>query len=121
MDLREELSVVYDKVGSPTYAEDLARAIMQIISDLESGKSQFVPGIFNYSNEGVSSWYDLAMEVCRLINCTGHVFPIETHEYPVPAKRPVYSVLNKSRIKEVYGVEVPYWRDSLEKCIKNLL
>jgi len=121
MDQRSDLRIVYDQVGTPTFAEDLARAIMQIISDVESNKSDFVPGIFNFSNEGVCSWYDLAMEVCRLINCKGYVLPIETHEYPVPAKRPVYSVLNKSRIKEVYGIEVPYWRDSLEKCIKNLL
>jgi dTDP-4-dehydrorhamnose reductase len=61
------------------------------------------------------------MEVCRLINCKGNVFPIETKDYPLPAARPAYSVLNKTRIKEVYGVEVPYWRQSLEKCIKNLL
>ncbi len=121
MDQRNDLRIVYDQVGTPTYAEDLARAIMQIISDVEAGNTAFVPGIFNYSNEGVCSWYDLAMEVCRLINCKGLVLPIETHEYPIPAKRPVYSVLNKSKIKEVYGVEVPYWRASLEKCIKSLL
>jgi len=121
MDQYDDMRIVYDQVGTPTYAEDLAKAIMQIISDVESGESDFVPGIFNYSNEGVCSWYDLAMEICRLINCKGYIFPIETHEYPLPAKRPIYSVLNKSRIKEVYGVEVPYWRSSLEKCIKNLL
>ncbi len=121
MDQRNDMRIVYDQVGTPTYAEDLARATMQIISDVESGKSAFVPGIFNYSNEGVCSWYDLAMEVCRMINCKGYVFPVETHEYQLPAKRPVYSVLNKSKIKEVYGVEVPYWRESLEKCIKNLI
>lgn len=121
MDQRSDLKIVYDQLGTPTYAEDLARAIMQIISDVDTEKRDFVPGIFNYSNEGVCSWYDLAVEVCRLINCKGEVYPVETHEYPLPAKRPVYSVLNKSKIKEVYGVEVPYWRDSLEKCIKNLL
>jgi dTDP-4-dehydrorhamnose reductase len=121
MDQRTDLRIVYDQVGTPTFAEDLARAIMQIISDVDAHNREFVPGVFNYSNEGVCSWYDLAVEVCRLINCKGNVIPIETHEYPTPAKRPVYSVLNKSRIKEVYGVEVPYWRDSLEKCIKNLL
>ena len=121
MDQRNDLRVVYDQIGTPTFAEDLARAIMQIISDVDSGHSDFVPGLFHYSNEGVCSWFDLAVEVCRLINCKGNVIPIESHEYPTPAKRPVYSVLNKSRIKEVYGVEVPYWRDSLEKCIKNLL
>jgi len=121
MDQRTDLKIVYDQIGTPTYAEDLARAIMQIISEVDSGISDFVPGIFHYSNEGVCSWYDLAMEICRLINCKGFVLPIESHEYPLPAARPVYSVLNKSKIKKVYGVEVPYWRDSLEKCIKNLL
>jgi len=121
MDQRSDLRVVYDQVGTPTFAEDLARAIMHIISEVDAHNMEFVPGVFNFSNEGVCSWYDLAVEVCRLINCKGKVIPIETHEYPTPAKRPVYSVLNKSRIKEVYGVEVPYWRDSLEKCIKNLL
>lgn len=120
MDKKEELRVVYDQVGSPTYAEDLALAIMQIISDVEAGNKNFVPGIFNYSNEGVCSWYDLAIEICRQISCGGSVRPIETDGYPLPAKRPPYSVLNKSKIKEVYGVAVPYWRDSLEKCIKEL-
>ena len=121
MDQKEELKVVYDQVGSPTYAEDLAKAIMQIISDVESGKRPFVPGIFNFSNEGVCSWYDLAVEVCRQISCSGSIQPVETSGYPLPAKRPPYSVLNKSKIKEVYGVEVPYWRVSLERCIKDLL
>ena len=121
MDKYDDINVVYDQIGTPTYAEDLARAIMQIISDVDAGKKPFVPGVFNYSNEGVCSWYDLAMEICRLITCKGRIIPVETAEYPVPAKRPPYSVLNKSKIKEVYGVEVPYWRDSLEKCIKSLL
>lgn len=121
MDQHAELRVVYDQVGTPTYAEDLARTIMQIIADVESGKHRFVSGIFNYSNEGVCSWYDLAREVCRLIGCKGTVLPIETAEYPLPASRPAYSVLNKAKIRETYGVEVPYWRESLEKCIMNLL
>jgi dTDP-4-dehydrorhamnose reductase len=121
MDQYDDLKVVYDQLGTPTYAEDLARAIMQIISDVDSSRIPFTAGIYHYSNEGVCSWYDLAMEVCRLINCKVKIQPIETAEYPLPAVRPAYSVLNKSRIKEVYGVEVPYWRISLEKCIKNLL
>ncbi len=121
MDNYTDLKVVYDQIGTPTYAEDLARAVMQIISDVDSGTRPFTPGIFHYSNEGVCTWFDLAVETCRLINCKSKVFPVETADYPLPAKRPPYSVLNKSRIKEVYGVEVPYWRDSLEKCIKNLL
>ncbi len=121
LDKKEELSVVYDQVGSPTYAEDLAKAIMKIISDVESGEKSFVPGIFNFSNEGVCSWYDLAIEVCRQISCGGSIQPVETSGYPLPAKRPPYSVLNKSKVKDVYGVEVPYWRDSLVRCIKDLV
>ena len=121
MDQREELRIVYDQVGTPTYAEDLARAVMKIIADVDSGVSAFVPGIFHYSNEGVCSWYDLAMEICMMNNCRGKVIPIETADYPLPAVRPVYSVLNKARIKKTYHVEVPYWRQSLEKCIRSLL
>jgi dTDP-4-dehydrorhamnose reductase len=121
MDQYDDINVVYDQIGTPTYAEDLARAIMYIIDRVESGEQEFVPGLFNYSNEGICSWYDLAMEVCRLITCKGKVLPVETTEYPLPARRPAYSVLNKCRIKEVYGVEVPYWRTSLELCIKRLL
>ena len=121
MDQRSDLRVVYDQVGTPMHAEDLARTIMRIISDVDDGTLAFIPGVFNYSNEGVCSWYDLAVEICRMINCKSKVFPVETKDYPLPAPRPPYSVLNKTRIKEVYGVQVPYWRDSLEKCIKNLL
>jgi len=121
MDNRGELKVVYDQIGTPTYAEDLAMAVMQIISDVDAGNRPFTHGIFHYSNEGVCSWFDLAMEVCRMINCKSSICPVETSEYPQPAKRPAYSVLNKSRIREVYGVEVPYWKDSLQKCMKNLM
>jgi dTDP-4-dehydrorhamnose reductase len=121
MDQRSDLKVVYDQVGTPTYAEDLARAIMQIISDVDADMLQFVPGIFNYSNSGVCSWYDLTMEICRLIGCRAKVVPIESSEFPGAVKRPAYSVMNKSRIQEVYGVEVPYWRTSLERCIHDLI
>jgi dTDP-4-dehydrorhamnose reductase len=121
MDQRQDLKIVYDQVGTPTYAEDLARALMKIISDVDSGSSAFVPGIFHYSNEGVCSWYDLAMEICMMNNCRGIVEPIETADYPLPAIRPAYSVLNKARIKKTYHVEVPYWRNSLERCIRELL
>ena len=121
MDLKSDLKVVYDQVGTPTYAEDLAKAIMQIISDVDSDMLQFAPGVFNYSNSGVCSWYDMTMEICRLIGCRAKVVPIESHELSGAVKRPAYSVMNKSKIQEVYGVEVPYWRDSLERCIQNLM
>jgi len=121
MDLKSDLKVVYDQIGTPTYAEDLAKAIMQIISDVDSDMLQFAPGVFNYSNSGVCSWYDMTMEICRLIGCRAKVVPIESHEFAGAVKRPAYSVMNKSKIQEVYGVEVPYWRDSLERCIQNLM
>lgn len=121
MDLKSDLKVVYDQVGTPTYAEDLAKAIMQIISDVDSDMLQFVPGIFNYSNSGVCSWFDLTMEICRLIRCRAKVVPIESHQFSRKVKRPAYTVMNKTKIRDVYGVEVPYWRDSLEKCIQNLM
>jgi len=121
MDQKSDLRVVYDQVGSPTYAEDLARALMQIISDVDADMIQFVPGIFNYSNSGVCSWYDMTMEICRLIGCRAKVIPIESHQFPGGVKRPAYTVMNKSRIQEVYGVEVPYWRTSLERCIQDLI
>jgi dTDP-4-dehydrorhamnose reductase len=88
---------------------------------VESGKTPFVPGIFHYSNEGVCSWYDLAMEVGRQIKSRASILPIESHEYPQPARRPFYSVLNKSKIRKFYDVEVPHWLDSLDRCSKNLL
>ena len=94
---------------------------MQIISDVDSDMLQFAPGVFNYSNSGVCSWYDMTMEICRLIGCRAKVVPIESHEFSGAVKRPAYSVMNKSKIQEVYGVEVPYWRDSLERCIQNLM
>jgi dTDP-4-dehydrorhamnose reductase len=121
MDQKTDLRVVYDQVGTPTYAEDLARAIMQIISDVDSDMIQFAPGLFNYSNSGVCSWFDLTKEICRLIGCKANILPIESSEFPAAVKRPAYSIMNKSRIQEVYGVKVPYWRDSLERCINDLI
>jgi len=120
MDARQDLGIVVDQVGSPTYAEDLARALMHIIDQVDREERDFVPGIFHYSNEGLCSWYDLTMEICRMISCNARVRAIETHEYPLPAKRPAYSVFNKNKIRECYGVDVPHWKDSLEKCIQNL-
>ncbi len=121
MEQGTDLRIVYDQVGTPTYAEDLAMAIMQIISDIERQKSSFIPGVYHYSNEGIASWYDLAVEICRQIGCGSVISPIRTHEYPLPAKRPAYSVLDKSKIKDLYQVKVPHWRDSLERCIRDMI
>lgn len=110
------LKVVSDQVGTPTYAGDLADAIMAI-ADAE----EWTPGVYHFTDEGVASWYDFAIEILRI---GGHpeakVAPCATRDYPTPACRPSYSVLDKSKIKRIYGIEIPYWRDSLAKCIAGL-
>ena len=112
---REELGVVFDQIGTPTYARDLARAIQHI---LHQG---IVPGIYHYSNEGVCSWYDFTKMIFVLggINSC-NLNPLHTDEYPTPAARPHYSVLDKTKIKQTYGVAVPYWMDSLKECLATL-
>lgn len=120
MDRKESLKVVYDQVGSPTYAEDLARAVMHIISGIENGTHEFVPGLFHYSNEGVCSWYDFAWEICSMLGCGTRPAPVDSGQFPQEAVRPAYAVLSKDKIKRVYGVEVPYWKESLQKCINGL-
>ena len=113
---RAELGVVFDQIGTPTYARDLARAIQQIISH------GIVPGIYHYSNEGVCSWYDFTKMIFSLGGITAcSLKPLHTEEYPTPAARPHYSVLDKSKIKKVYGIEVPYWVDSLRDCMEQLV
>lgn len=112
---RAELGVVFDQIGTPTYARDLARAIHHIIGN------GVVPGIYHYSNEGVCSWYDFTKAIFELGGITTCALkPLHTDEYPTPAARPHYSVLDKTKIKQTYGVEVPYWMDSLRECIKQL-
>lgn len=113
---RPELNVVEDQLGSPTYAADLAKAIMCIVA---SGKWE--SGIYHYSNEGRISWYDFAVAIKNLIGSSCAVHPIPTAAYPTPAKRPKYSLLNKEKIKTVYSVTVPDWETSLKECIKILI
>ena len=117
---REELNVIFDQIGTPTFAEDLALTILQIIHKIESKVCEFVPGIYHFSDEGVCSWYDFAIAVHQIygIKCT--VNAIESKDYPSPVKRPPYSVLNKSKIKSIFGIQIPYWRTSLEKCILEI-
>jgi dTDP-4-dehydrorhamnose reductase len=115
---RKELGMVYDQTGTPTYAGDLAGTIMEIITFSE--KEEFIPGIYNYSNEGVCSWYDFAIEIMLQGGRGCHVKPIRTSEYPLPAKRPEYSVLDKSKIKRTFGIVIPYWKDSLSTALANL-
>ena len=112
---REELSVIADQIGTPTYAIDLAETILMIIT---SGKKAY--GIYHYSNEGVTSWYDFAKAIFQLSETTVKLNPIPTSAYPTKAKRPHFSVMDKSKIKTTFEIEIPYWRDSLAKCIINL-
>ena len=113
---RESLGVVFDQIGTPTYARDLAAAIFTI---LDKG---IVPGVYHFSNEGVCSWYDFTKMIFRLAGITScQVKPLHTCEYPAKANRPHYSVLDKTLIKETYGVEIPYWVDSLQECVQKLL
>ena len=117
---KESLKVVFDQTGTPTYAADLAGAIMNIISGVIRNQIAMNSGIYNYSNEGVCSWYDFAREIIKESGLTCRVLPVLTKDYPQAAKRPVYSVLDKSKIKENYGLSIPHWKDSLIKCLKLL-
>ncbi|MDR2938180.1 MAG: dTDP-4-dehydrorhamnose reductase [Prevotellaceae bacterium] len=117
---KPSLNVVFDQVGTPTNAADLASCITNIIKKVSSGERKFVSGVYHYSNEGVCSWYDFAREIMEQGKRSCEVFPIESKDYPTPAARPHYSVLNKAKIKATYGVEIPYWKDSLRKCIASL-
>ena len=117
---RDDLKVVGDQVGTPTYAGDLAKVLVDIISKTTSGEKDWKPGIYHYSNEGVCSWFDFAKAIHEMYGIDCKVHPISTEEYPTPAKRPLYSVLNKSKIKKFLGVEIPYWRDSLSLCIEEI-
>ena len=116
----EDPRVVFDQTGSPTYAADLAAAVMDIISGVIRNRLVFSPGIYNYSNEGVCSWFDFATEIIREAGSSCSVKPILTSERPPAAARPWYSVLDKKKIKETYDLSIPYWRDSMIKCISKL-
>ncbi|MCG8580852.1 MAG: dTDP-4-dehydrorhamnose reductase [Bacteroidales bacterium] len=117
---REELGVIFDQVGTPTYAGDLADTILHIIESDNNQSISFAPGIYHYSNEGVASWYDFTLAILEKMNISCKVKPIETKDYPTPAPRPHYSVLNKVKIKAVYNIEIPYWRDSLDVCLSKM-
>lgn len=112
---RDAIGVVNDQVGSPTYAGDLAQVILAIIADVN-----WKPGIYHYSNEGEISWFDFAIAIKELTNSKCVVNGVSTAEYPTPAKRPAYSLLNKNKIKKVYGIEIPNYKDSLRHCLNRL-
>lgn len=112
---RDNLNVIFDQIGTPTYAADLADSMLQII---DSGK--FAPGIYHFSNEGVCSWYDFTKMIFKLAQISCEVLPIESKEYAVRTPRPHYSVLNKSKLKSTFNQTIPYWVDGLERCLKVL-
>ena len=112
---KSELNVIFDQIGTPTYAKDLARVILELIRKPKS--IDF--GIYNYSNEGVASWYDFALAIFEYSKMKIRVNPIRTEMYPTPAKRPYFSVLDKNKIKQNLNIKIPHWRDSLRKCLKN--
>ena len=114
---KPQLKVVFDQVGTPTYALDLAKAIEVVLQKYDGSQT----GVYHYSNEGVCSWYDFTKMIAEYAGNTNcDIQPCHSNEFPSPVKRPSYSVLDKTKIKETFGVKVPYWTDSLKKCIKNL-
>ena len=115
---RTELGVIFDQVGTPTYARDLAKVCLDVLSqnDILNKSGE----IYHFSNEGVASWYDFAKAIMEINEIDCQVKPIETSAYPAPAKRPQYSILNKSKIKKDFKIEIPYWRDSLKDCLNQL-
>lgn len=113
---RDTLGVIFDQIGTPTYARDLAVVIMTAIN------KGIVPGIYHFSNEGVCSWYDFTKAIHRIAGVKScNVKPLHTSEYPTPANRPAYSVLDKTKIKDTYGIDIPHWEESLEECMSALL
>lgn len=113
---RDTLGVIFDQVGTPTYARDLAQAIIDILPQINNAQ----PEIYHYSNEGAASWYDFAQAIFELSGVVCLVNPITTDQYPTPASRPHYSLLNKSKIKNDFNLSIPYWRDALKACLNTL-
>ena len=111
---RESLNVIFDQVGTPTYAKDLTQAIVDILPQIKAGMKE----IYHFTNEGVCSWYDFATEIMKQSGLACKVLPIESSQYPTKARRPFYSVLNKSKIKESFGLSIRHWSLALEECLK---
>ncbi|WFE68852.1 dTDP-4-dehydrorhamnose reductase [Thiomicrospira sp. R3] len=130
---RDQLGVIFDQVGSPTYASDLAQAVLSLACHSDEGRNLTTPkmpdqvrhgaevNIYHYSNEGVCSWYDFAKAIFELSDVKCQIIPVETQYYPTAAKRPHYSLLNKAKIKQDYNFAIPYWRNSLRQCLCDLV
>ena len=119
---RPSLNVVFDQIGTPTNARDLAKAVLKIAQKVDNQEvsATILRGVFHYSNEGVTSWYDFTKAIFEIRDIDCEVNPIESSQYPTPAARPPFSVLNKQKIKDVFGIEIPHWRDSLKAVLKEL-
>lgn len=119
---RDELSIVFDQIGTPTFARDLASTMLEIIKKVDDGEIEDtkLQGIHHYSNEGVCSWYDFALAIFDIAGVECKTLPIETVQYPTPAKRPPFSVLNKKKIKKTFELEIPHWKKSLQECLVKL-
>ncbi len=119
---RDELHIIFDQIGTPTYAHDLALAILTIIKKVADREIDIsvLSGVFHYSNEGVTSWYDFAKAIFRISGINCEIKAIETKDYPTPAKRPPFSLLNKGKFKTVFNLNIPHWEDSLANCMKKL-
>jgi len=117
---RDKLTVIFDQTGTPTYARDIAAATLSLLQRLDTLDINEVNGVYHFSNEGVTSWYDFAKAIFELSDIECQVAPIETKDYPTPAARPHFSVLNKGKIKEVFDIEIPHWRESLKACLEEL-
>ena len=121
---KEQISVVSDQSGTPTYAADLAEAILEIISTLENPThhSPLTPGgIYHYSNEGIISWFDFATAIVKAINSPCEVHPIPSSQFPTRAKRPAYSAMDKTKIKDTFHLTIPEWNESMERCLGKIL
>ncbi len=118
---RDRLSVIFDQIGSPTYAGDLAKSIMNMICHFERDKKSDINNVdtYHYSNEGVCSWYDFAVAIFELSSITCQVIPVVTESFPTPAKRPNYTLLDKSKIKNTFKMNIPHWKESLTVCLKK--
>ena len=117
---KSEVKVVYDQVGTPTLAEDLAAAILQILEQVKDNESLFMPGVYHYSNLGVCSWFDFAQMIFRLSDLPVKVQPVRSSAYITAAHRPAYSVMDTFKIRHQFNIDIPYWTDSLKRCLKEI-
>lgn len=120
MQERDSINVVNDQIGSPTYAADLAHCMMHIVTSSHVTKTKWRPGIYHYSNHGRISWYEFAVAIKELMHSTCTVNPIPTEQYPTPAKRPAFSLLDTQKIQNVFHCNIPFWKDALQRCMKML-